>query len=40
MPTIRREGLVRIIVTPEQLHWQFRAADGTVLASGDGILTP
>ncbi len=27
-------------VTPEQLHWQFKAADGSVVAYGNGILTP
>jgi hypothetical protein len=27
-------------VTPDQLHWQFKAADGSVIASGDGVLTP
>lgn len=27
-------------VLPEQLHWQFKAADGSVVAAGDGILNP
>jgi hypothetical protein len=27
-------------VTPGQLHWRFRSADGGLVASGDGILNP